>query len=170
MYPPVWGPHIWASIHLMTYVYPDKPSEERKRSIQLLLENICINLPCPLCSSHCQAFMKQYPPKIESREDLKRWAFDFHNSVNKRTGKRELSYQEAEECIQRQFFQRKDWIELKRAQEMRREDHIEIDKWKNLSIATDTTCPSESVNISTILFSICIFLLILFITIIIFKY
>ena len=139
MYPPVWGPHMWAIIHLMAYVYPDQPSNERKESMKEFLLHTCNNLPCPACGFHCSVYMKEHPPSIESKENLKKWAYDFHNAVNKRTGKRELTYEEAEQVLIDKFFNRNDWMELKRAQDIRREDHLAINKWKEIAQGINPT-------------------------------
>ena len=158
MYPPVWGHHMWATIHLMAHVYPQKPSDKRKKSMENFLLNMCDNLPCPGCGMHCGMYMKEHPPHVETQGALKKWAIDFHNTVNKRTGKRELTYEEAEKVLHENFFQKQDWVELKRAQEMRREDHAAIDKWKLLAESvilasphnTETPEPCSSNTVSNI--------------------
>lgn len=136
MYPPIWGPHVWTTIHLMAFSYPDHPTQERQKSMTDFLTNLCVNLPCPGCSIHCGNYVKENVPNVSSRDLFKKWAYDFHNTVNKRTGKRELTYSEAEETLVQKFFQREQWVNLKRAQEMRREDHESIDHWKKLAQKT----------------------------------
>ena len=45
--------------------------------------------------------MEQMPPKLENRESLFNWTVDMHNLVNRDNGKREFSYEEAKEELQK---------------------------------------------------------------------
>lgn len=128
MYPPAWGPNTWATLHLMAHSFPDKPSLTRKNSMQIFLKNLCVNLPCPGCSFHCSSYVSKHPPDVSSRESIKRWMFDFHNTVNKRLGKRELSYKEADEAVVSKFLNYKELQNIKTAQQIRQEDHRKIDE------------------------------------------
>jgi hypothetical protein len=155
MYPPVWGPPFWDTIHLIAYIYPENPTIERQNSMTALLLNLSPNLPCHDCGTHSTVYMKEFPPAVESRDMLKKWAVDFHNEVNKRTGKTSLTYEEADDALTRKFFIREDWMEIKRGQDMRREDHKMIDKYKalvekyemdNKNIQTNNELLKESSN------------------------
>ena len=49
---------------------------------------ICMNLPCPDCSEHATAVMKNVKREnIKTKKDLQLFFFDFHNEVNKRIKK-----------------------------------------------------------------------------------
>lgn len=133
MYPPVWGSQYWAVIHLTAYVYPDKPSLNQQHAMKNFISSLCSLLPCPACSIHATDYVTKNPIDTGSRDSVKKWCHRFHNAVNLRTGKTELTYQEAEEAIQNQFFLRKDWEEAQKGQDKRREDHKAIDKWKKIA-------------------------------------
>ena len=139
MYPPVWGPTIWGTIHLMAYTYPDEPSAERKLSMSNFLQNLCINLPCLGCGIHCREYVTNNPPVVDSKTTLKKWAYDFHNAVNVRINKRILTHEEAEEAISKKYFQYEQWKDTNRAQEIREEDHRVIDMWKTKALNPDMT-------------------------------
>ena len=110
----------------MAETFPVSPSTERQKSMESLLSNLCVNLPCPGCSVHCSEYVIKHPPRTSSRDDLKKWAVDFHNAVNKRTGKRELSYKEAEDKLREKFFNIEEWKDIQRAEAIRIEDHKDI--------------------------------------------
>jgi hypothetical protein len=89
----LWGPAIWYLFHGMA----EKVKVDSFKNIRLdLLSNIqkvCGNLPCPTCSTHAVQYLKTVDMnKIQTKEDLKRMLYVFHNAVNKRTGKPEYSY------------------------------------------------------------------------------
>ena len=97
LYPPLWGNHQWTTLHIMAAVYPTQPSKERQEAMLQYLNGMSYNLPCPQCSYHCTDYFHNNPPMLDSRDNLKKYIYDFHNSVNKRLGKRELSFEECEE-------------------------------------------------------------------------
>ncbi len=48
-------------------------------------------LPCPDCRGEAALYIRAYPPVLDSSEELQRWCFAFHNAVNARLGKPEMS-------------------------------------------------------------------------------
>lgn len=134
MYPAIWGQEFWSVIHLVAFTYPESPSGYKKKSVKLLFENLCPNLPCVGCSAHCLKYIVDTPPKLDSRSTLIKWTIDFHNDVNKRTGKRILSEEEAYEKIKEKYFNYDDWVQMKKHQLIRIEDHKDIEKWKTKAL------------------------------------
>ena len=117
MYPPIWGPYVWVTLHLFAYSYPDKPSDERKQQMNDFLLNLSVNLPCPGCGHHCAEYVATNPPKTNNRSELVKWVRDFHNAVNRRTGKRELSYAESERFLMNEVVDIKTLHHLNRNQD-----------------------------------------------------
>lgn len=136
MYPAVWGQEFWSVIHLIAFIYPDNPTIQKKKSVSILLENLCPNLPCVGCSIHCSKYLIGHPPILDNRSNFIKWTIDFHNAVNKRTGKRVLSQEEAYQKIIDKFFIYDNWIELKKSQMTRIEDHKDIEKWKRKALSS----------------------------------
>jgi hypothetical protein len=65
----------------------EKVKEESFTSIRIELLNnvysICVNLPCPMCSTHAKEYMDKVNfNTIRTKEDLKNMLFQFHNTVN----------------------------------------------------------------------------------------
>jgi hypothetical protein len=96
-WPPAWGYIFWNYIHASAKSYEgiDIPPETSKQ-IKIFLEKTCRLLPCPACSLHCVKHVSQHQPFFETGENFWKYTVDFHNTVNKRTGKIEFSYEEAD--------------------------------------------------------------------------
>ena len=131
LYPPTWGYHQWTMLHLMAHVYPENPNSMRQESMLKYLQGMSMNMPCPGCVYHYVNYFKSNPPKVESRTALKKYLVDFHNEVNKRTGKRTYTYEEAEEDLKEKCFKIQDWMDIKRATDIRQEDAVTIKKLKS---------------------------------------
>ena len=95
--PNVWGPHGWKFIHYVALGYPDEPTDADKRSYKKFYESLRDILPCQSCADHYRDTIHMYPVDghLSSREELLRWSFDIHNTVNKRIGKPTLTYEKA---------------------------------------------------------------------------
>lgn len=81
----IWGPAIWFLFHTLA----EKVKEESFPYIRVELLNniysICINLPCPICSTHAKEYMEKTNfNAIRCKESLKNMLFNFHNTVNLR--------------------------------------------------------------------------------------
>lgn len=97
MNPQVWGPHLWFSLHTITFSYPFYPDSEQKQQMKDFFLSIQHILPCMLCREHYQEHLKTNPiePALESRGELVKWLIEVHNSVNKSLGKPEWSVPDA---------------------------------------------------------------------------
>jgi hypothetical protein len=97
-----WGPPIWTTMHIFTFVYPDKPTEDdRARAIQFF-SIVPFFLPCGACGMHFVETLREHPltdAVLVSRDSLSRWLNGVHNHVNRRLGKREVSYAEASDMF-----------------------------------------------------------------------
>ena len=90
----IWGPHLWFSLHTMSFVYPLTPSNEDKNNYKrffLSLENV---IPCAVCKKNYIRHLKEHPIDnyLNNRKDLVYWVIDMHNLVNGEIGKKIFSY------------------------------------------------------------------------------
>lgn len=86
-----WGPIVWNMLHCLTLKIKPKFFEQEKSNILLIINNICSNLPCPICSVHATQFIKKHRMNlIKNRDELIAFVFHMHNDVNKRL-KRKLA-------------------------------------------------------------------------------
>lgn len=118
-YPPSWGPYFWKIIHISArrldlYSTSDAISAakgepmafaERRAILHKFLADTPEFLPCDNCEKHAQMFLIQYPipPLNPPQEDAKTFFYytiDFHNHANQITGKRIVTYKEAEANFQ----------------------------------------------------------------------
>ena len=93
-----WGPHVWEMLHVVTFSYPLKPTFEKQRHTWNFFNSLHAVLACQLCGIHCKEYIEKNPPPVDSGEKLKRWGWNFHNSVNEKLGKKKVSW---EECTKR---------------------------------------------------------------------
>ena len=100
MWPPNWGYYYWLSIHAGARAYRQKVlSEEETNGVDLFFKSLCPTLPCPACSLHCMDHISESPTRFENGDALWKYTVDFHNTVNKRTHKLELTYEDAEKRL-----------------------------------------------------------------------
>jgi hypothetical protein len=90
-----WGEPVWLLLHTLSEkVKPDSFSEIRQGFLNIIYI-ICTNLPCPDCSAHAKTYLDGNNfMSIQSKEQLKQFMFDFHNSVNIRKGFTIFKYQD----------------------------------------------------------------------------
>jgi hypothetical protein len=96
--PIVWGESFWNVIHFITIAYPDTPTEEDKQNVKTFLKSLQHVLPCETCRNHFKSNLITYPitdEVLSSRYNFISWAVTVHNEVNRRTGKPEMSVDEA---------------------------------------------------------------------------
>jgi len=86
-----YGPGIWFVIHLMSYK-TDK-DQTLRRSFFTYIHALADNFPCGECRGHFKNYLSNNPP--EKSNELFKWSWEFHNTVNKRLGKQVLTYEEA---------------------------------------------------------------------------
>ena len=89
------GPGLWYSIH--TISADAKTPEEKKWAIRYI-KNLQHNFPCGDCKIHFGNYIDTHP--LEStingnEEALFLWSFNFHNAVNHRLKKPQVSYDDA---------------------------------------------------------------------------
>lgn len=93
----IWGPHLWFSLHTISFQYPLKPKEEdveQYKSFFIQLQHV---IPCSICKKNYKRHLKEFPVDnhLKSRKDIVYWVIDLHNMVNSETGKRVISYEDA---------------------------------------------------------------------------
>jgi hypothetical protein len=80
----LWGYSTWLVFHTIAEKIKDEKFTEEKDNIIKYIKSICNNLPCPDCSKHSTETLKKFNfnKKINSKDDLKIFLFEFHNLVN----------------------------------------------------------------------------------------
>ena len=90
----VWGPIEWKKGHKMAINFPNNPkNSDVTRTMQKIWKWI-EELKCRECRNHALYYVLNNTPDLRDSESFQRWMFKFHNNVNKRLRKREISYRE----------------------------------------------------------------------------
>ncbi len=90
--PKVFGPGTWVMIHIMS-MNCDNSSRD---CFIAFVDRVLSRLPCKKCRKHAIEYAEKHPLNdIEDTRDLFRWSWRFHNEVNQRLGKKEMSYEDA---------------------------------------------------------------------------
>lgn len=94
------GPGKWHDIHQLAWRAQDKVGKDMFKTF---MTNTCENFPCSTCKTHCIEYMQNHPMKnyedvlVEVGTEhlslgLFVWAWKFHNSVNAKLGKPQMSW------------------------------------------------------------------------------
>lgn len=99
----IWGAKYWNFFHLITTLYPNKPSIKDKIAAITFLNTIDKVLPCNECAKHFRSNIKKYRTKndLASKKNFIKWFIDFHNHVNKMLKKKISSYNESIKLIKK---------------------------------------------------------------------
>jgi hypothetical protein len=96
--PVVFGPAMWFSFHVGSANLPKVLSPVSVDRIKSFINGIPEMVPCTECSEHARAFIERSRERINNfkfGDDVFRFYVDFHNYVNERLDKRQVSYEEA---------------------------------------------------------------------------
>lgn len=141
-----WGPQAWDHLLMVAFTYPkDNPSPKQQQRMVSFLTAFMDHLPCPGCKVHAGMYVRSTPPDVSSQDALVQWVVTFHNEVNKRTSKgkkrSDWTVDEARKAlIERNFG---DQSGLVRANAVRREDHVEIQKLRQYIRSLERECGRE---------------------------
>lgn len=96
MNPDIWGKHAWRFLHCISFTYPNEPTLIDKQRYKVFFDSLGYVLPCNKCKFNYrnELLNTDLDDALESREKLSLFVFNLHNSVNKRLGKRIMSYNE----------------------------------------------------------------------------
>ena len=94
--PEIWGPLFWSTMHIVSLGYPDTPTYAEKRSAKEFYNSFVYLLPCAVCRTHFQEILQIMPVEtwLDNRASLTEWVWMFHNEVNRRLKKTEVTMSE----------------------------------------------------------------------------
>ncbi len=89
-----WGNNIWYLFHTIAHKIKEIEFSNVKNDLVYLINIISSNLPCPECSADAAAILNKVNYNtINSKEDFKKFLFNFHNHVNKKLNKPIFEYE-----------------------------------------------------------------------------
>jgi hypothetical protein len=90
-----WGEPTWFLLHTLCEKVHETDFPQIRQSLINIIYSICTNLPCPDCSAHAKQYLDGINfNAIQTKEQLKRVFFDFHNSLNVKKGFPIFNYQD----------------------------------------------------------------------------
>ncbi len=97
--PNIWGPAMWFTLHNTAIKYPINASPLYISKMKDFIMAIPYILPCEKCKVHANNYIDTIKDQLDficsGRDSLFKFFVDFHNSVNKRNNKKEITYEEA---------------------------------------------------------------------------
>jgi hypothetical protein len=92
-----WGEPTWFLFHtLAEKIKPEYFASIRQEMIEMI-RMICMNLPCPICSTHAKTYLAGTNfATIVTKEHLRIFFYNFHNEVNRRKGYAFFPYDQVE--------------------------------------------------------------------------
>ena len=78
-----WGPITWFFLHTFSEKIHEKAFEKNRTIYLNLLYNLCINLPCPMCSNHAKYYLNSNKFKnIKTKDQKKRLNKDIPSIIH----------------------------------------------------------------------------------------
>ena len=88
-----WGGITWVFLHTLSYKVHPEHYQQIKGELWYHIKQLCSALPCPECSYHAAQYLKKINTP-DTKDQLIRILFDFHNVVNIRTRNPIFSFKE----------------------------------------------------------------------------
>lgn len=87
--PKIWGPYFWKTFHIVAFGYPINPNIKDKKVYKTFYKNFASILPCDKCSLEARKLneLVEWDSIFENRENLIKWTYEYHDTVNQRLGK-----------------------------------------------------------------------------------
>lgn len=81
----VWGAPTWFLFHTLAHKIQEDHFAAVHDELLNIIYSIACNLPCPYCAEHAKRYLDGINfQAIQTKDQLKRMLFEFHNSVNAR--------------------------------------------------------------------------------------
>ena len=85
--PMKWGKPTWYLLHMLAQRIKESEFLNVRDGLLKTIYLICTNLPCPNCSEHAKQYLDKINfNNIQSKDELIKLLFSFHNIVNQRKG------------------------------------------------------------------------------------
>ena len=81
----IWGKYTWILFHTLAEKIKDEEFENEKDNLISYIRRLCGVLPCSDCTMHATHMLNHYKYNhIKTKNDFKKFLFEFHNLVNNR--------------------------------------------------------------------------------------
>lgn len=94
--PKISGPGAWMVTHVLAMITDQSGHKKDYTRFSLFVYRMIHAFPCRVCRRHAVRYLDNHPtPASRAEGSAFEWSFTFHNTVNKRLGKKVLTLQEA---------------------------------------------------------------------------
>tara|TARA_B100000123_G_scaffold256872_1_gene220362 strand:- start:1518 stop:2102 length:585 start_codon:yes stop_codon:yes gene_type:complete len=101
----IWGKPTWYFLHTLAEKVKDEHFAAIKGELLGIIYQICCNLPCPLCANHAKKYLDNINfGTINTKNDLIKMLYLFHNEVNARKNYELFNYNEVEKLYSKAKF------------------------------------------------------------------
>lgn len=87
----IWGPLGWMTLHSISLVYPEKPSQADKQLAKRFIDLLRDTITCPNCQQHFKIiyanYVSSHPDWADSKFNMFLFVTRAHNTVNNRLSK-----------------------------------------------------------------------------------
>lgn len=96
----IFGPPTWMLLHMVAANFPLEPTDQQRSDNYNFVVSLLKVLPCGACRQNAQINLRDEPftmgKSLKNRISFMKWAYDFHNAVNRSLGKTHIpSFKEA---------------------------------------------------------------------------
>lgn len=94
----IWGPKAWNLLHSFSFHPKTELTPDEKHDYYILYKTFYYILPCRICKIHYKDLLEIFEPLQEkkiTRKYIQQWVWKIHNIVNRRLGKKQISFQDA---------------------------------------------------------------------------
>ncbi len=84
------GRATWRFLHTMMARFPEKPTQDERKTLETFMHLFSRLYPCGDCARHFRQILEEYPPQTSSRSGAAGWLCFVHNRVNRRLEKPEF--------------------------------------------------------------------------------
>ncbi len=107
-WPPAWSYLFWLFLHSLAKSFEEQELTSIEiEQIQIFLNILIRWLPCPSCRYHALLYLNKKPFIFKTGKELSYQLFMFHNDVNERTNKIQLTQEEARLALEESLQRRK---------------------------------------------------------------
>lgn len=88
-----WGPVTWVLLHTIAAKIKSEYFLSNKVFLINIIKLICKTLPCEDCANHATILLNNYKHfhKLNTLHEFQIWLWEFHNIINIKLGKKEVS-------------------------------------------------------------------------------
>ena len=92
----IWGKHAWHFLHVISFDYPDNPTQSIREKYYNFFDALSEVLPCGVCRENYRKKLQKLNllGSLNSKKELIHFVINLHNNVARDLGKKEYKKEE----------------------------------------------------------------------------